>query len=74
MHIQQLSDILPVSGLYVALLHHGVVKGDAETAQVRNYVRDLCLIVNQAHVHIAGQICLPVYFDLENIRIIKIQP
>ena len=26
-HIQLLSDILPVSGLYVALLHHGVMKG-----------------------------------------------
>ena len=25
--IQLLSDILPVSGLYVALLHHGVMKG-----------------------------------------------
>ena len=26
-HIQLLSDILPVSGSYVALLHHGVMKG-----------------------------------------------
>ena len=35
-HIQLLSDILPVSGLYVALLHHGVMKGGINLLMSQN--------------------------------------